>query len=272
MLPVDGGEAWQLTKAPAGVQQFAWSPDGSHIAFVSPDELPKVTGPERHNKAFEVQNNDFLRTTAPMPNHLWLIPADGGQARRVTSGTWTLPASLPPSSPSSPPSWSPDGKSIAIVKVATPYTGDANWSAVQILNLADGSMRPLTGGDRNETQPLVSPDGRQVTYWRPRDGAARNVNEIHMAPIGGGVGRSLTRAIDRNVQRSIWMPDGKSLLVNANDGTSVSLWIQPVDGEARRIHTRNVTATTGSGWTHPWGLPARSRSQGASRGGLPSCT
>jgi dipeptidyl aminopeptidase/acylaminoacyl peptidase len=245
MLPVDGGEAWQLTKAPAGVQQFAWSPDGNQIAYVSPDELPKVTGPERHNKTFEVQNNDFLRTTAPMPNHLWLIPADGGQARRVTSGTWTLPASLPPSSPSSPPSWSPDGKSIAIVKVATPYTGDANWSAVQILNLADGSMRPLTGGDRNETQPLISPDGQSVSYWRPRDGMTRNVNEIHLSPIGGGEGRSLTREIDRNVMRSIWMPDGKSMLVSANDGTSVSLWIQPVDGEARRIHTRNVTATTG---------------------------
>src|SRR4030095_8654105 len=34
---------------------------------------------------------------------------------------------------------------------------------------------------------------------------------------------------------SIWMPDGKSLLIGANDGTRVSLWLQPVEGSAHRV-------------------------------------
>jgi dipeptidyl aminopeptidase/acylaminoacyl peptidase len=245
LLPLTAGDSWQLTKSPTGVQQFAWSPDGRRIAFVSPDEPPKVTGPERHNKSFEVQNNDFLRTSAPLPNHLWMIAADGGEARRVTSGSWSLPSSLPPSSPSSPPCWAPDGESIAIVKVATPYSGDSDKSTIQIVDVASKVMRPLTGNLKNESQPQISPDGRSVIYWRPRGGEPRNVNEIHLAPIGGGEGRSLTRAIDRNVMRAIWMPDGRSLLVSANDRTTTGLWIQSVDGTAKRLDTGNVVATTG---------------------------
>jgi dipeptidyl aminopeptidase/acylaminoacyl peptidase len=56
-----------------------------------------------------------------------------------------------------------------------------------------------------------------------------------VAPAGGGTGRSLTRQLDRNMARSIWMPDGKSLLVGANDTTRVALWMQPLDGAARKL-------------------------------------
>jgi hypothetical protein len=31
------------------------------------------------------------------------------------------------------------------------------------------------------------------------------------------------------------MPDGKSLLIGANDTTRVALWVQPLDGAARRL-------------------------------------
>ena len=36
------------------------------------------------------------------------------------------------------------------------------------------------------------------------------------------------------------MPDGKALLVGGHDGTRVSLWLQPLDGEARRLDLRDV--------------------------------
>lgn len=240
VLPLGGGEAVQLTKAPSGVQQYTWSPDGQNIAYVSSDEPEKKTGPERHNRSFEAANNDFLVTAQPMPAHAWLIPAGGGAARRLTSGAWTLPITLPPSSPSSPLSWSPDGRSIAIAKTETPYTGDADQRSIQILDVATGNLRALTGRSRSESQPLISPDGRSVAYWYPRDGQNRNVNEIYLSPITGGEGRSITRSIDRNIQRSIWMADSKSLLVSANDETTTALWVQPLDGPAQRINLGKI--------------------------------
>src|SRR3954470_6767088 len=107
VLPMSGGEPWQVTKSPAGVQQYAWRPGArNEIAYVATDEAPKVAGEERHNRSFEIQNNHFLLLEAPRPAHVWLIGADGrGAARRLTSGGWTLPASLPPGAPSSPLTW-----------------------------------------------------------------------------------------------------------------------------------------------------------------------
>jgi dipeptidyl aminopeptidase/acylaminoacyl peptidase len=247
VLPMNGGEAWQATKSPTGVQQYAWRPGGSNeIAYVTSDEAPKVTGEERHNRAFEIQNNHFLIQEAPKPAHVWLIAADGKSApKRLTSGSWTLPVSLPPGAPSSPLTWSPDGKRLAIVKVASPYTGDGDKSAVQLLDVESGALRSLSGRTRNESQPLFSPDGARIAHWYPRDGESRNVNEIYIGPANGGDTASITRALDRNVQRCIWMPDGRSMLVSANDGTTTGIWIQPLAGSPRRITMGKVVATTG---------------------------
>ena len=35
--------------------------------------------------------------------------------------------------------------------------------------------------------------------------------------------------------RAIWMPDGKSLLVSGHDGTRTAIWIQPLDGSAKKL-------------------------------------
>src|SRR5262249_10859416 len=90
-----------------------------------------------------------------------------------------------------------------------------------------------------------SPDGSQIAYWQPRDAdSTGNVNEIHIAPSSGAAGRSITRALDRNIARSIWMADGKSLLVGANDGTRVSLWVQPLDGPARKLDLAKLSPSS----------------------------
>ncbi len=241
VLTMTGGEARRLTNAPNGVQQFAWSPDGATIAFATADEAEKKTGPERFNDSFEVGNDDFLVTAAPTPTHVWLIASEGSAARRLTSGTWSLPVSFPPGPPSSPLAWSPNGKTIAIAKVPTPHSGDRGQSTVMLADASTGTIKPLTSATKFEGYPSFSPDGTQIAYWYPRDGDRANGNEIHLTASTGGAGRSVTRAIDRNLARSLWMPDGKSLLVGGNDGSRVSLWIQPLDGPARHVDVGGVS-------------------------------
>jgi dipeptidyl aminopeptidase/acylaminoacyl peptidase len=235
LMPMNGGDAKRLTDTPKGVQHYAWRPDGKEIAFAAADEAENKKAIEKNEDAFEIGDDSFLVTAAPTPTHIWLVPADGAKARRLTSGAWSLPVTQPPGSPSSPLSWSPDGKSIAFVRQASPHTGDSDERAIQIVDAAGGAIRPLTGLSHFEGYPSYSPDGGHIAYWFPRDGDPNNITEIYLAPATGGKGQSLTRALDRHLCRAIWMPDGKSLLVGGHDGTRVSMWLQPLDGPAHRL-------------------------------------
>jgi dipeptidyl aminopeptidase/acylaminoacyl peptidase len=235
VMPMAGGDALQATSSPTPVQQFAWNPAGDEIAFTAEEPRPKRTGEARFDDAFEVGDNDYLIREQPMPTRLWLVKPDGSGLRQLTWGTMTLPVSHPPSPPASPLEWSPDGKSIAYVRLESAYSGDGDKAKIELINLASGESRPLTGRSRHEGYPVFSPDGKQVAYWYPRDGLTKYGTSIYVSPVGGGEGRDVTRDIDRNIQRAIWMPDGNSLLVGANDHTSVGLWIQPIDGPARQL-------------------------------------
>src|SRR5262249_32282555 len=123
VMPMGGGDVRRITNAPKGVQQFAWSPDGRSIAYATEDEPEKKSGPERFNDSFEVGNDDFLIQSQALPTHAWLVPSEGGEARRLTSGAWSLPINHPPGAPASPLACSPDGHSIALLRLPTPHSG-----------------------------------------------------------------------------------------------------------------------------------------------------
>lgn len=241
IMPMRGGDPRRLTDSPTGVQQFAWSPNGSDIAFVASDEAEKdEESPGKYLDAFEVGDDHYLSQEAVLPSHIWLIPAAGGEVRRLTSGSWSLPMAQPPGPPSSPLSWSPDGSEIAFVRQEKPNFGDWDLTSVQVVETASGKIRPLTGGSVGESVPTFSPDGSQIAYWLPRDADWANIMEIYVAPATGGEGRSLTRAIDRSLWQSLWMPDGRSILVGGNDDNRVSLWLQPLEGKARRLDLGDI--------------------------------
>jgi len=234
VLYISGGEAKKISDAPNGIEQFAWRPDGREITYVTSDEPENKKEIEKHNDAFEVGDNDYLTTEAPQPSHIWLVSADGGKARRLTSGAWSLPKSAPPSSPASPISWSPDGKSLLFTRQEHPHQGDADLTSLQILNTDTGQYHRLTKHEKFESFGAFSPDGSHVAYWYPREGDPNNENEIYVTQSTGGDGTDTSRGIDRDLVRVIWMPDGNSLLVSGNDGTQVSMWLQPVSGGAAK--------------------------------------
>jgi dipeptidyl aminopeptidase/acylaminoacyl peptidase len=245
LLSLPGGEAKQITKAPKGVQHFAWSPNSADIAYASLNEPKNKTEIEKGFTGFEIANNDMFVGSQPLPAHIWLVNVTSGINKRLTDGDWTLPLVVPPSAPSSPFSWSPDGKTILFVKVAAAYSGDRAQSTIQLLNVADGTYKPLTGRKKMEGYPGFSADGSKIVYWYKKDGILSNINEIWISDANAGEGKPVSTILNRDLYLSSWMPDGKSILVGGHNDNKTSMWSMAIDGKTTPVELGNITPSWG---------------------------
>jgi dipeptidyl aminopeptidase/acylaminoacyl peptidase len=241
ILSMGGGEARQLTKAARGVQHYSWSPNEQFIAFAAQDEPANKAAVEKGHTVFEVGNNDMFIGTLPTPTHIWMVATATGEQKRLTSGTWSLPVTIPPGAPASPISWSPDSKSFLFTKVPSPYSADGRYSTCQLYTLADSSIKPLTTRNKAESYASFSPDGTTITYMLPKNETSNDIREIWITNTAGGVGKNLTAYANKELYRAIWMPDGKSLLTGGPDQNKHSLWIQPLDGKSTKLDLGNAT-------------------------------
>ena len=177
-----------------------WSPDGSKLAFVS----------NRDTKA----------------KQLYVIPAVGGEARRLTDLDEDV----------AEPVWSPDGQRLAFSarvrdaayeeeddKLRRPrrFTrlqyklDDEGWIGDRrrhiFIVLADGSAPPsqLTVGDFEDQYPAWSPDGTQIAFASARqdDWDVELFRDIYLVDAGGGEPVRLTGG-DSWYEAPCWSPDG----------------------------------------------------------------
>jgi len=244
IMPIDGGEAKQVSDAPMGVDSYSWRPDGEALAYISKEKPVEVEGPERHNKAFEADVNYLLKET-PRPHHLWLLPVEGGEAKQLTSGEWSVAVNRVHA-------WSPDGKEIAFGW--QPRPGPRYWTdiSIRILDVETGSIRRLNDINHRMSDVAYSRDGKYISYHYPHDGDSRVGDELFIAPAEGGDGLSLTHDLDRNISISRWMPDSNSLLIWAMDSTIPGIWIQSTDGSRKRLDVgkyvvgREITVSSSS--------------------------
>ncbi len=240
LLSMNGGEAKQLTKAPKGVQHFAWSPNSTDIAYASLNEAKNKAEIEKGFTAFEITNNDMFVGSQPLPAHIWLVNTTTAENKRLTDGDWSLPLVIPPSAPSSPFSWLPDGKTILFVKVATSYSGDKQRSTIQMLNVADGSYKPLTTRTKLEAYPNFSPDGSKVSYWFKKADVNESINELWIANANGSESKPISAQLNRDLYLSVWMPDNKSLLVGGHNDNKTSLWSMSLDGKTSPLDLGSI--------------------------------
>ncbi len=201
LLPMDGGEAVQLTRLPEDVSDLAWSPDGTRLCVVSAATRPDRPATVREAGAppardarlidrLQYQLNGAGFTYDREPN-LWLVDVRTGEPRRLTGGT----------SHDTAPAWSPDGSRIAFV--SNRHTdADLTWRTDLYLVDADGSGAPVrvTGGrgDRAFGHPAWSPDGSVIAAYG------------HRMPIGiwateDSTGNTITdNDVRSNLDRDCW--------------------------------------------------------------------
>jgi len=230
ILPMNGGEALQVTHAKEGVQKFDWSADGKRILYTSPEPAIKREGEERHNKSFEVGDHSLLIVEASRSAQLWIIAVAGGEAQKLTEGVEEIGSFAV----------SPDGTTLALEVWPSPYTADEYINSIRLLDLKSGETRHLLGGYYTEFM-VFSPDGRYLAFGQTRGPETFfHPTGVFVIPVSEGKLIDVTAKIDRYLESVAWLPGGESILVGGSDLTTRALWFQPFDSAAQRLDLGDI--------------------------------
>ena len=211
-----GGEAWQLTRHEKDVGAFYWSKDGRYIAFTA--EAPESkAAKDRKEKYSDYQSieKDYDQ------NQLWLVDvaAAGKSQTPVEAVALTTDQKLNVNDVA----WSPDSSRIVFSATPNPLLSFGEESDLYLLDLGpDGKSRgvhKIVALDGPDTNPVFSPDGRQIAfhtalaeqydYYLNGHIATVQVDAVlaHPAATPADV-RDLSSKFDEDPQLIDWGPDG----------------------------------------------------------------
>lgn len=265
-ISTSGGEARQVTDLPLSVGSMAVSPDGSHLAvsmevFVDCPDLActvqRLEAEEARVSSGVLYDQLFIRHWDTWEDgrrsHLFVIPVEGGGVfldlmRGMDADCPSIPFGGPEEY-----TFTPDGRGV----VFTARTADKSeaWSTDFDLygSPVDGSHEPelLTEENRAwDTSPVFSPDGSLMAYLAmERAGFEADRFRIVLRNGPHGEDRVLTQEWDRSVGSMTFSPDGRTLLVTAQNLGNTSLFSVEVDsGEVTElIHEGTIRSPSFTG-------------------------
>jgi hypothetical protein len=194
-----------------GQLRMFWSPDGSSL-------LVNGCGP----------CDPSLKEPAPDQHyHLFRVPVDGGPIQPLLDEpNWVGAAA-----------WSPDGSAIAFENACP--TDPCEDPGLSVVRVADNAVTRLTVG--NDSQPVWSPDGRQIAFIR----FGGDAGGVYVMDADGGNVRRLTTsstaegAGDRDIH---WSPDGRSIAFSRIDPDFGDVYLVTVAGGRPRLLVKNAVA------------------------------
>jgi dipeptidyl aminopeptidase/acylaminoacyl peptidase len=245
-LSLSGGDAVKMTNFPVDVEDFIYSPDGSHMAFhaivhaqaPSLQESAKMdTETEQSPAKAYISDHLFYRSfnqwRENKRNHLFICTADGKDVIDITPGEYD-----------SPPldlngardfCFSPDGKEIAFVSNHDPMPAASTNNDIFIVPVHGGEAMCITSDNKAvDNQPLYSPDGTWLAYrTMKRPGFEADQYELCLYKRDTRSREILTTDFDLDVNEFCWSPDGKKMyFTSAQAGRSI---ISSIDISTRKI-------------------------------------
>lgn len=246
---MDSGDSGAITNLTEAVQDLAWSPDGRRIAFTSrvpESRKPFVSLPPKPEAAdwadppkviermlYRSDGSGFLKEGFV---HLFVVSAEGGTPRQLTSG---------PFDHGGQPVWSPDGSHLLIsANRHESAESQPRNSEIYEIRVADGRVRALTDRYGPNGSPAVSPDGRRIAYLGFDDRyQGYQVTRLYVMDRDGGNSRVLTESLDRDARQPHWDEQGRGIYFLYDDLGETKLAWMPLEGDLQTLAS-HVGGTT----------------------------
>lgn len=216
-IKVDGGEAQRVTTLKGDVEDFAFAPDGRHVALIVADVDPQIDAEEDATPPPIVIDRYYFKEDetgylGAQRSHLYLLDLQDGQVQLLTPGPYD----------EGMPSWSPDASQIAFVSKRSGADPDRHDRfGVYVIPAKPGAEPRLVtefqgaGADTEwASAPQWSPDGKQLALVVGGDPKLLYYAGYGVAvvPVSGGAARRVTPAtLDRNTWQPSWSADGQKL-------------------------------------------------------------
>lgn len=236
------GATTQITRLSQSPSNIQWSPDGKSIAFTMqvPQreswDIPMPRAPQgaKWTEAPRIvtqldYRQDRQGFTNPGDTHIYIVSADGGSPRQITSGKWDHGA----------PQWMPDGKTIVFTADRV-VDAEYRWrqSDIYKVDVTSGVITRLTSRNGPDQQPTPSPDGRFIAYTGYDSlKASYKDSELYIMNADGSNPRQISGNFDRSPQGLMWASDGSGIYFSADSEGSRNLYFVSLNGQIRPVTT-----------------------------------
>ena len=220
VLPVDGGEAVQLTRHVTAVGSYRWSGDSGSIFFLASDSLPDGVEKERKNgdDAVFIDEGPNGQTRGSW-NGVWQVMVELGDAPHDATRLTPEPRRIGDFAPS------PDGNFLAYAHRGENRRNAGHLAEIVLLTIASGEEMQITDNDAPESQLGWSPDGRAITFVAPDlETWELDQGNLYHHDIPTGETRQLIPDTDLDMRSYRWNPGGRSIDMVALDRTDANLF------------------------------------------------
>ena len=248
------GSTTQVTRVTEAPGNLKWSPDGKSIGFTMmvprqdewAIEMPAPPAGANWTPPPKVVNKlhyrmDRAGLTKSGFTHLFVVPADGGTPRQVTSGDWSIGAPFDGLIFIVGWDWMPDGKSV-VVEALTDTDADYQYRASNLhrVDLATGTMKALIQQPGFWMTPVVSPDGSKIAFTgHPATRQTYKAMDLWVISADGSGMRNISGGMDRDPSffgfgGLFWAADGSGLYISPENHGSRNVVFMPIDGSGPR--------------------------------------